>query len=173
MIERIRPPTPLELTIDETLSEKKTVHLELHAEELEEVISMLIQHMFLQNGVSEAETPNVKVTLVQEMATVEVQATIKKPIKATFNIVYFLLNSPIEPGRLQPRNIRIDIQAGFVARAALKAQMVDEKIRYTLQNITETIMKNPPPIMQEHGHSFSDISLTLENSILAVQLTSE
>lgn len=173
MIERRRPPTPLELIIDETLLEKHVVHLELHSKELEEVIGMLIEHMFFQSGVTEAETPRVRVTIAQDMATVQIEARIKKPVKATFTISYVLLNSFTNPGELTAKNILIDIQAGFLAKAAIRTQMVEEKIMYALSNINDTIIKNPPPVMQEHGHSFSKISLTLENDRVAVQLTSK
>lgn len=173
MTERRRRPTPLELTIDETLLVKHVVAVELHSKELEEVIGMLIEHMLQQSGVTEAETPTVGVSIVQDMATVQIVANIKKPVKASFIISYVLLNSFTSPGELSAKNILIDIQAGFLAKAAIKTQMVEEKIKYALNNISDTIMKNPPPIMQEHGQSFSQISLTLENDRVAVQLTSE
>ena len=172
MIERRRP-TPLELTIDESLSKNQVVRLELHAKELEEVIAMMTQHLLQESGVSEAETPTVNVTMAEALAVVEIEARIKKPVKATFKIAYILQNALGNPGKLQPGNIQIQTSAGLLAKAAIKIQMVDEKITYALNNINDTIIKNPPPIMQEHGHTFSDISLTLENGTLAVQLRSD
>lgn len=172
MIEKKRYTPPLEAAIEKSLLKEHEVHLELTADELEEIMSSMVEHLFQKSGVT-TESTEVLVVILQNVATIELRASITKPVKATFIISYTLHNSKQYPGQLEPKDITITITASLLAKAAIKTQRVDEKIKYALNNINETIMSNPPPIIQERGLSFSDVSLTLKNDKLAVRLTSK
>lgn len=167
-----RKPTPLELDIASSLEEDHVASLSLSASEVGEVITLLSQNLLEKNGASGITFQDVLVYISNGQAEVHITVSIARPVSATFDISYTLSNSYANPGELRVSDVQVDITAGRLAKLTLKAFNVQKQVVAILENLNATLTENPPPIVAEHGYSFSDVDLTLENDHLAVQLRS-
>jgi predicted DNA-binding transcriptional regulator len=183
----IRSPETIEQRIAASLRDFGRFHEPIQAEELATILESVVSTLFSEQtvagvnvGITHSIT-NMAVYIRNAEADVCFIVRIHKPIVATIQLSYSLINDPVSISNklvvkkgtltIEEKTRRFDLKA----KAALAAINVDYLVRQELSDLSGIIFRTLPPQLRNHGVEgiLSHIELLLTNTNLEVCLEGE
>ena len=183
----IRSPETIEQRIAASLRDFGRFHEPIKAEELATILESVVSTLFSEQtvagvnvGITHSIT-NMAVYIRNAEADVCFIVRIHKPIVATIQLSYSLINDPVSISNklvvkkgtltIEEKTRRFDLKA----KAALAAINVDNLVRQELSDLSGIIFRTLPPQLRNHGVEgiLSHIELLLTNTNLEVCLEGE
>lgn len=178
------PTSEIELRIAEALLIGGRFSGELSSEELAPILSNVLYTLVQQQKVAGLDVPVVhnvnrmEVEIVKAQAHVLCELHLHAPIRAFIRFEYTLINDPHNRRNLclKDGELRVKETTGrfdLAARAALRVMGVRQMAMHELRDPGDVIRRTLPYRLRQHGFetSLSDISLSLTQSSLSVQLS--
>lgn len=140
---------------------------ELTAQELAQIMSEVMTSFTAGQDTVRASVPTMNVWIEKSRCVVSGAVRVEKPIQATITVSCALVNDTA-PQRLKLDDLKIEQEAGFVVRLALKAINIEGRAREALKDPNQALghalgsqLESRGVRLTETGLHFNDISLVV------------
>lgn len=152
------------------LKEKGAFSKQLTSQELGQMMSSVIEGLLAGQNAVKATVPPMGVRIERSRGIVAGAVQVENPIKATIRLNCVLGNDTTLQG-IRLENLDIQQEAGFLAKAALKAANIDGQARNLLRDPNQALKKALNMQLRPRGVELTGIGLHFQENTLGVNLT--